>query len=103
MTTPGLVRPEVWLRTFPMTGHGIMSCHWSDVERGHVVPKYPGQQFHFVDLDEVWMYTGDPEDDPLPETRPNWAARIILVFGLILFGIEGYLIHLLLQKLGWFQ
>lgn len=90
---------EAWLRTFQMTGHGIMSCHWRDIERGHVVPKYAGQQFHFVDLDGFWMYLGEIE--PEPPRQLNWAAITVILLFVLFFAIDLALAWYLLHRLEW--
>lgn len=96
MSAPDLSRPECWTRAFPSGQYTYMSCHWSDVRSGHVVPKKPGQIFQFVDLDELWMYLGEPEPDSAPVPKRE---RAMLLVGagicLSLIGVELYLIWLM--------
>lgn len=97
MSHPSTVTSERWIRTYPTTILGIMSCHWTDVDRGYVVPKFPGQIFQFVDLDEFWMYIGTTEDEgevaPAP-VRSDWVGRAVL---LACFGLVGFELFLIWQ------
>lgn len=99
MSHPDLIRPECWLRTFPTGLMGIMSCHWTDVERGKVVPKRAGQIFQFVDLNGFWMYTGDPEPKTPEPVRSGWVLRILTVLFLVLLGTELVLAWILYLKM----
>lgn len=103
MTHPSTVIPQQWMRTFPMHLIGIMSCHWTDIERGHVMPKYAGQIFQFVDLNECWMYLGEPiTEDPEP-VRSGWGTSFVLIACLALAGIEGFLLwrlYIYLSEMG---
>ena len=91
-------RPELWLRTFPSTLMGVMSCHWTDIERNRVVPKYPGQVFHFVDLNEFRMYLGNSEPEDEPSKGP---IRIVAIIFLVLLGVDLWLLWILLHRLEW--
>lgn len=99
MNTPTPIPQDRWLRTFPMTLMGIMSCYWTDIERKHVVPKYAGQIFHFVDLNECWMYLGDPE--PEPEQKPNGVLIFLWVLFLLGLGFTAILAWEVYDRLEW--
>lgn len=95
---PNFTQPECWLPTSPTTLMGVMSCHWTDIERKRVVPKYAGQVFHFVDLNEFWMYLGNPEPEA---THSKWPTRIVIIIGLVLLGVDLWLAWLLFTRLEW--
>lgn len=80
--------------------YSYMTCHWTDVERGIVVPKHNGQIFYFADLYEMWVYV-EPKTEPDRE-RWGWVNWLILVLFLLFFGVDLYLVWVLGQRVEWF-
>lgn len=99
---PDLADPSCWERVSIQNpdNYPFMSCHWSDVKRGYVVPKYNGQVFYFVDLNEMRAFRGLP--DPQPELyRSTWPTRIVIALFLIFFGVDLWLVWVLFDRLEW--
>lgn len=95
--TPDLLRPECWRPADDIQDHAksVTMCHFKDIERGWVVPKYSGQVFYFADYDSYWVYI-----EPTPEpVRSSWGARFIIILCLVLLVVDVVLITELIQRL----
>lgn len=107
-TSPSSITPRCWepLNKIELDpgNYSYMTCHWTDVERGIVVPKYRGQIFYFVDLDSMWVYYPEAIEPKRDEMR--WFGRLLLaIFILTLLGVGWLLWQLiseLYQRTGWF-
>ncbi len=58
----------------------IMSCHWTDIERRYVVPKYAGQTFFFADINEHWIYLGPPAEEQVDEKSNSDKMLALVIF-----------------------
>lgn len=105
MNRPDLVTPPrpYWepIGHLDPGNYPYMSCHWSDVRDGYVVPKHKDQIFYFADLYEMWVFRGVPDLEPEPPQRSWWPERIIIIVGMILFGVDLWLAWHLFNRLEW--
>lgn len=91
---------DIWVRTYPTTLMGVMSCYSTDLELGRVVPKQAGQIFHLVDANECWMYLGDPTTE-VQKKKHDWLLTIIWAICLAGLAADIFLSCLLFQRLEW--